>query len=116
MLGCTVAGIKNAGLGLAHYNAYVNARIKTDEHGNEYVFLQAGYSTVGLHEDGHVDYQMEGRELGTNARFISPPARKAIPHTDPPGPALSEGYTTDDYDGEGSSVKLRADRDASVYA
>lgn len=77
MLGCTVAGIKNDGLGLAHYNAYCSGSIQYDDDGDpKYVSVSAGSNGEGL-ESGNGNTNVTGRKV--NGVHYSDPKSYTVP-------------------------------------
>lgn len=99
----------NSNIGRVFMNAYCNARIESDGS----IWLSASYNTAGL-KSGDVEYQINGKKFN-DAGFDWNP-RKPISPADPPGPPMSETYTTDNYNGKGASVRLDAEEDAFVMA
>ena len=92
-------------------NAYCNARLLV---GDTVIWLSASFNTAGL-VSGDVEHQIEGIVRNEGGTFRYNP-RVAIAPPDPPGPPMSETYTTDDYNGQGASVELDAEHDAYVHA
>ncbi len=120
MLGSIALEIaENVVISVVSYNAYVDCDLINDDDGNpDEIVLKAGYNTVGLVEDGHVDYVLDGKQKDPLQDFRAG-RRKAIPHTNPDDPALSEGYNTstgyDDSDTP-KTVVLTATHDATCFA
>ena len=120
MLGSIALEIaENVVISVVSYNAYVDCDLINDDDGNpDEIVLKAGYNTVGLVKDGHVEYVLDGKEKDPLQTFRAG-RRKPIPHTNPEDPALSEGYNTstgaDDNDPPRTAV-LTATKDATCFA
>ncbi len=120
MLGSIALEIaENVVISVVSYNAYVDCDLINDEDGNpDEIVLKAGYNTVGLVEDGHVEYVLDGKKKDQFEPFRAA-KRIPIPNTNPDDPALSEGYNTstgyNDNDPP-ETVVLTAKKDATCFA
>ena len=55
--------VKNVAIATVSYNAYVDCDLTYDEDDNpDEIVLKAGYNTVGMVEDGHVEYVLDGKQ------------------------------------------------------
>ena len=120
MLGSMASEIaKNVAIATVSYHAYADCDLTYDDDDNpDEIVLKAGYNTVGLVEDGHVEYLLSGKKKDPLQTFRAE-KRIPIPETNPPGEALSEGYNTstgyDDSDPP-ETVVLTATKDATCFA